>query len=506
MAEIPTYNKRMITISVMLAAILQVIDTTIANVALPHIQGSLSATQDQIAWVLTSYIVSSAIMTALIGWISNRFGTKKIFLVSVLGFVVSSILCGISMSITEIVLFRVLQGVFGAALVPLSQSTLLNINPPEQHGSAMAIWSIGVMVGPILGPSLGGYLTEYYNWRWIFYVNVPVGILAFLGILLYFPDSESENSKFDFIGFGLLAIAITCIQLALDRGEQVDWLGSKEIIAYIVITIISLWFFIWHTIYAINPFIKINMFKDLNFLIGLIVIFFLGVLLNASTMLLPPFLQNLMQYPVIDAGILMVPRGIGTMLAISIVSKIINRVKTKFLILFGLILLSFSLKEMTYFNLSVPEHLIVLSGFIQGFGFGFIFVPLSTITFSTLLPKQRTEAAGFYSLMRNIGGSIGISIANVVLSHSVQINHAYLAEYITPYNSKIALYYTTNFANNILLAPFNIINQEITKQAYLIAYLNDFKFMFIMSLIMMPLVLLIRSQKIIKQAPSAVIE
>lgn len=482
--------KTMITLSVMLATVMQVLDTTIANVALPHMQGSLSATQDQITWVLTSYIVASAIMTLPTGWLAGRFGRKKIFLGSIAGFTFASALCGIATSIDEMVIFRLLQGVFGAALVPLSQAVLLDINPKEKHASAMAMWGVGIMIGPILGPTLGGYLTEYYNWRWVFFINLPVGILSFIGVSASLSETEPHDRPFDMFGFFALSIAIGAIQLLLDRGEQEDWFSSMEIIAYAGVAIGAFWMSIVHSRYAAHPFLTADLFLDRNYVTALVFIFFVGVILLATLALLPPFMQNLMGYPVLDVGILMAPRGVGTMIAMIIVGKLAGKVDMRHLIVLGLVLTAISLWEMTRFDTFVPQHVIIRSAVTQGLGLGFIFAPLSAIAFATLEPQHRTEGAALFSLIRNIGSSVGVSIVVALLSQNIQMNHSYLGENITPYNSALIKL----FVGNGLSAKLNLslIDNEINRQAATIAYINDFAIMMWIVIIMIPMVALLR--------------
>lgn len=485
-------HRVMITISVMLATVMQVLDTTIANVALPHMQGSLSATQDQITWVLTSYIVASAIMTLPTGWLAGQFGRKRVFLLSIAGFTIASVLCGLSTSIGEMVIFRLFQGVFGAALVPISQAVLLDINPKEKHGQAMAMWGVGIMIGPILGPTLGGYLTEYYNWRWVFYVNLPVGILALLGVSAFLSETEPHDRPFDLFGFLTLSITIGAVQLILDRGAQEDWFQSLEIIIYAGLSAAAFWMFVVHSRYARHPFLSIELLLDRNFVTALIFIFFVGIVLLATLALLPPYMQNLMGYPVLDIGILMSPRGVGTMITMMIVGKLSGRVDPRLLIFTGLSLTAFSLWQMAQFTTFVPEHLIIESGVIQGFGLGFIFVPLSTIAFATLDAKYRTEGAGLFSLMRNIGSSIGVSVVITLLGNSIQANHAYLAEHITPFNTGMISPFIPQISHGAK-AVMGIINGEINRQAATIGYINDFAMMMWLTIGAMPLLLLLKN-------------
>ena len=318
-------NKGLITVSIMLATIMQVLDTTIANVALPNMQGSLGAAQDQITWVLTSYIVAAAIMTPVTGWLSDRFGLRELFIVSTAGFVVASMACGFATSLEEMILFRVLQGLFGAALVPLSQTVLLDINPKEEHGRAMAIWGAGIMVGPIIGPTLGGWLTETFNWRFVFFVNLPVGILALAGLIAFLPKSPRRARSFDFFGFAMLSIAIGALQLMLDRGEQVDWFSSAETWIYLGLVISGFWAFVLHvTSGREHPFMEPAMFADSNFVTALVLIFMVGVILLAGLALLPPMLQNLFGYPVVTTGMVLAPRGVGTMISMIVVGRLVG--------------------------------------------------------------------------------------------------------------------------------------------------------------------------------------
>ncbi|MBN9265121.1 MAG: DHA2 family efflux MFS transporter permease subunit, partial [Hyphomicrobium sp.] len=393
-----TEHRALLTVCVMLATIMQALDTTIANVALPYMQGSLSATLDQVNWVLTSYIVAAAIAMPVTGFLVARYGRKAVFLGAVAGFTVASVLCGIAASLEQMVLFRLLQGIFGAPLVPMSQSVLLDSYPKEQHGSAMAIWGVGVMVGPILGPTLGGYLTDTYNWRWVFYINLPVGILTFVGLSAYLSDSARRTVNFDWFGFLALSIAIGSFQMMLDRGEQLDWFSSPEIVIEFVVAGLALYMFLVHTFTAEEPFIDPRMFNDRNFSLGLALIFMVGIILLATLALLTPYLQNLMGYPVLTAGMVLAPRGMGTMVAMMLVGRLINRVDARLLVLLGLGLTAYVLWEMSAYTPSVSQRTLVIQGVLQGLGLGFMFVPLSTIAFATLPAKYRTEGTALFSL------------------------------------------------------------------------------------------------------------
>lgn len=477
----------------MLATIMQVLDTTIANVALPHMQGSLSASQNQIAWVLTSYIIASAIMTLPVGWLAGHYGRKKVFAVSVAGFIVGSMLCGAANSIEQMVAFRILQGISGAALIPLSQSTLLDINPRERYGQAMALWGMGVMIGPILGPTLGGWLTEYYNWRWVFYINLPIGLVALAGVVLFMPESERKDRKFDGLGFVLLSLLIGSFQLMMDRGQEQDWFNSREILLYGALGIGALWMYLVHTTQTDNPFLSPGLFRDRNFVTSLFFIFLVGIILLGSMALLPPYMQTLMGYPVIETGLIMAPRGMGVMFAMMITGKLTNRADLRLLVLIGLILLILSLYEMTTFALFVPSHILIWTGVVQGLGLGFTFMPLSTLAYTTLDPRYRDEAAGLFSLVRNIGSSVGISVVMVLLTRNIRINHAYLTEYVT--DTRLGVPWRllpASLRENLQVVPA-MLDGEIMRQSAAISYINDFKFMMWIIIATLPLLLFLRA-------------
>ncbi len=488
-------HRGFITVSVMLATIMQALDTTIANVALPHMQGSLSATQDQISWVLTSYIVAAAIMTPPTGFFESRFGRKRLFLVAIGGFTIASMLCGAATSLDEIVFFRMLQGIFGASLVPLSQTVLLDAYPHEQHGQAMAVWGMGIMVGPILGPTLGGYLTEFYSWRWVFYINLPVGILAFLGVMAFVAETPTRKVTFDILGFTFLSLGLGALQMFLDRGQLKDWFGSTEIIIELALGIFGLYAFVVHMFTTDKPFINPAIFKDRNFVTGLLFIFIVGIILLATLALLPPFLQNLMGYPVLTTGYVLAPRGVGTLIAMTIVGRAITRVDPRLLILTGFLLAAYSLYQMSGFTLGVSTWDLIWSGFLQGLGLGFIFVPLTTIAFTTLDPKLRTEAAGLYSLVRNIGSSIGIAVVTLLLARFIQENHMNLAAHATMLNPAFRSPQFRAIWNLATTSGRAALDAEINVQAATIAYLNDFKLMMYVMLMAVPLLVIMRRPK-----------
>ncbi|MBV9199920.1 MAG: DHA2 family efflux MFS transporter permease subunit [Alphaproteobacteria bacterium] len=484
----------MITASIMLATIMQGVDNTIANVALPHIQGSLSAAQDQVAWVLTSYIVAVAIMTPLTGWLAGRLGIKYIFLFSVAGFTLASALCGSATSLTQLVIYRLLQGACGAGLVPLSQSVLMQINPPERHGQAIAIWGMGVMLGPIFGPMLGGWLTEDYSWRWIFYINLPVGLIASLGILVFIRDTRhTHREAFDFFGFITLSIAVGALQMMLDRGQLKDWFNSTEIWITAIVSAVGFYLFLVHTATAKDrSFINLDLLKSPNFMTGTVLMFFVGGILSGTLALLPTMLQSLMNYPVFTTGLVTAPRGIGTMVAMFLVGRLINRVDNRLLILIGFLLTVLSLWQMTGFSLQMGMAPVILSGILQGFGLGCTFVPLNTLALSNLPRHILTQGTAMRSLMRNLGGSIGISSLEALLIQNTQVVHSRLVEHLRPDNPLAqAPFLTPPFS---LTTPSGIaaLNAEVTRQAEMVAYVNDYALMMVIVLLLIPLLLLVR--------------
>ncbi len=492
----------------MLATFMQGVDTTIANVALPHMQGSMSASQDQVAWVVTSYIVACAIMTPLTGWLAGRLGIKWVFFVSVVGFTAASALCGSATSLAQLVTYRLLQGACGAALVPLSQAVLLQINPPERHAQAMAVWGMGVILGPIIGPALGGWLTNDYNWRWVFYINLPVGVLAGIGILIFIHETRhAHREPFDFFGFATLSLAIGALQMLLDRGELKDWFGSVEIWIEATIAALALYLFIVHTATAgERSFLNRDLLRDTNCMTGTLLMFLIGIPLYGTMTLLPTMLQSLMNYPVVTTGLVTAPRGIGTMMAMLLVARLNGRIDTRLIILTGMLLTIAAMWQMTGFSLQMGTGPVIWSGLMQGFGLGFIFTPLSTVTFSTLPRNILTQGTAIFSLMRNIGGSVGISIVVALLSENTQIVHSRLVEHLRPDNPLAQAPFLA--APYSLTTPSGIaaLNAEATRQAAMIAYINDFKMMMIIIVAALPLLLLLRKPRPIVIAQPAAAE
>ncbi|HEX2941098.1 MAG TPA: DHA2 family efflux MFS transporter permease subunit [Rhodopila sp.] len=482
-----------ITVCTILATLMQSLDSTIANVALPYMQGTMAASQDEINWVLTSYIVAAAIMTTPTGFLAARYGRTRLFVSAVAGFTFASILCGLAQSLSQIVVFRVLQGVCGAALVPLSQSVMFDIYPVEQRGRAMALWTMGVMIGPIFGPILGGWLTENHSWRWVFYINVPFGVVTAFGLLTFLKETAHGNAqRLDWIGFGALSLAIGAFQTMLDRGETLDWFGSYEIIAEACLAGTGFYIFLVQFSLAPRPFLSPRLFRDRNFVVGITLYFSMGLIMYATLALLAPYLQTLMDYPVVTAGIVLAPRGAGLMLAAMVCGRVIGRVSARLLVATGFITGAYVLYQMTSWTPDVAEWTMISVGFLQGLSLGFLTIPINIITFATLPSEMRTEAAGIYSLMRNLGSAIGISVTGALLELNTQINHALIAGDVTPFDRALHIGAVARFWNPATRHGAALLNQQVTRQAEIIAYIDDFKLMFVLAIAVVPLLLLTR--------------
>ena len=485
-------NRTLLISAIMLAMVMQVLDTTIANVALPHMRSALSASQEEVSWVLTSYIVAAAIMTPLSGWLADRLGRRNLLLIGVAGFTVASLLCGLATSLPMMVAFRIVQGVFGATLAPLAQAIMMDVTPREKMGQSMAIFGLGVMVAPIVGPTLGGVLTENFDWRWVFLVNLPVGILAFVALWFNMPREALKLRRFDFFGFAMLAIAVASTQMIFDRGASAGWFESTEVWLYLGLAISGYWAFVVHCWTAENPFVDLKMFADRNFTSGLFFIFMIGITTFSGLALLPPLLQNLMGYSVIDTGILMAPRGIGTMVSMMLVGRLVGKVDARILVITGIAISAYSLWMMTGFDLQMDGGLIMSSGFLQGIGLGLVFVPLNTLAFATIAPRLRVDATAFFSLIRNVGQGVGISLVTTVLAHMIQVNNAELATRVSLDSSAVR-----DFPGMLQgsLSAIQSLGGLVAQQSAMIGYLDDFWLMAIVTVASAPLVLLLRRPK-----------
>jgi DHA2 family multidrug resistance protein len=496
-SAVPGLRRNMVTICAMTATIMQALDTTIANVALPYMQGTLSASQDQINWVLTSYIVAAAIMTAPVGWIANRFGRKRTFIICSAGFTVASVMCGLAQDINQMVVFRLLQGVFGAALVPLSQAVMLDSYALHERAKAMSIWGMGVMMGPIMGPSLGAWLTETYSWHWVFFVNLPFGIVTVLGLMVFMDETKQNTElRFDWFGFAALAIGIGALQVALDRGEQLGWLESNEIIAEFVIAAVGFYYFFAHSFTTDRPFIQFALFRDRNFLTGCIFMTVMGLVLYSTMALASPYLQNVIGYPIITAGVLLASRGCGTFVAMMLVGRLMRTIEARTLIITGLSLTALSLYWMTAWTDQTGVAEIVTISIIQGFGFGLVFVPLSTVAFMTLPNHLRTDGTSMLTLMRNVASSVGISIVIAQLTEGGRRVYAILSEHITPFNHAMQMPDVSGMINLGTDKGRAMADVMVQLQAQIIAFSQDYQLVMFFILGSIPLAIMIGSTKV----------
>jgi DHA2 family multidrug resistance protein len=493
---VPGLRRNMVTICAMTATIMQALDTTIANVALPYMQGTLSASQDQINWVLTSYIVAAAIMTAPVGWIANRFGRKRIFILCSGGFTIASVLCGLAQDINQMVLFRLLQGVFGAALVPLSQAVMLDSYALHERAKAMSIWGMGVMMGPIMGPSLGAWLTETYSWHWVFFVNLPFGVFTVLGLLVFMDETKKDlNLRFDWFGFAALAVGIGSLQIALDRGEQLGWMESNEIIAEFVISAAGFYYFFAHSLTTSKPFIQFAIFKDKNFVGGCVFMAVMGLVLFSTMALSSPYLQNVIGYPIITAGLLLASRGCGTFVAMMLVGRMLRYIEARTLIVSGLGLTGLSLFYMTGWTDQTGVNEIVTLSIVQGFGFGLVFVPLSTVAFLTLPNHLRTDGTSMLTLMRNVASSIGISVVIAQLTEGSRRTYAILSQHVTPFNHAMQMPDVRGMIDMNTDTGRAMADAMVNLQAQIIAFALDYQMVMIFTLCAIPLAVMIGSSK-----------
>ncbi|MBX3708154.1 MAG: DHA2 family efflux MFS transporter permease subunit [Gammaproteobacteria bacterium] len=494
--KISSFDRWIITLVVMSATLMQVIDTTIVNVALPHMQGSLGASSDEITWTLTSYLVSSAIFMPLTGYLSDKLGRKKYLTLSIAGFTIVSALCGASISLNEIVFFRLLQGIFGASLVPLSQAILTDIFPPEERGKAMTIWGVGVMVGPILGPTLGGYLIDIASWRWTFYVNVPVGLFTLL-LTHMIPDTPKKNRDMDWSGLIMISIAIGGLQYILDRGNTQDWFNSTLICIVTYLTITGFLGFIFHNLNEKTKIVfDLRIFKDRNFAIASTLLCIFGLGLYGMMVIQPMMMEGLLNYPALTTGLIMAPRGISGMISMIMVGRLITIFDPRWLIIIGVLTNVLGTLIGTHYSITyISPFWLIFPMILQGFGLGMIFVPLSIIAYSTLPAELRTEAAGLFSLLRTIGGSIGISIAISIATRRTQFFWNQLGGLITPYQP--AVYNYLNPLHLQLQQPLSaeIIRAMLLQQAKMLSFVNLFAFIAGCFILMIPLTLLVRSSK-----------
>jgi len=487
-------QRTLITVAALAAVMMVTIDGTIAIIALPQIQSALAASQEQIAWVLTSYLIAGAIATPLSGWLADRFGRGRVMAASVLIFTLSSIGCGISANLEMLVVFRFIQGASGASLVPLSQVLLLDINPPERHGPAIALFGIGTLFGPMIGPVLGGWLTEHISWRAIFLINAPIGVIAFTGLVLFAAETpRADKHAFDLKGFLAVSIALASLQLMLDRGQMLDWFASTEICIEAVIAALFGYLAVVHMLTGRNTFIKPAIFKDRNFLIGTVLSVLVGILLNGVIPIMTNMMQHLLGYPVLLAGYLSLPRALGNMMTILLVGRLVSRIEPRLLIFCGMLMLVASLYILTTLSLDARQDSLAIVAFLQGCGSGLLFLPLTLLVFSTLPREFHNEGSTLFALTRNVSGAAGISVIQAMTIRDAAAVQSRLVEHVRPDNPVLTWRYPDFEALEPSSAGAMI--GEIMRQASMTAYVDAFRAIFFLAVIMAPLCLLMRGAK-----------
>jgi DHA2 family multidrug resistance protein len=511
----PSFNPWIISISVMLATFMEVLDTSIANVALPHIAGSMSASTEEATWVLTSYLVSNAIILPTTGWLSRYFGRKNFLIACIILFTLASALCGAANSLGLLIFARILQGAGGGALQPIAQAVMLESFPHHKRGMAMAAYGMGVVVAPILGPTLGGWITDAYSWRWSFYINVPIGIIAVLMAQAFVEDPPyirgQRSTRIDYIGFGFMAVWLATLQIMLDKGQQEDWFASHFIVTLAVISGLAFLAFVAWELHVAQPIVDLRVLLNRNFTIGILMIFALGVVLYGTIALLPLFLQTLLGYPAYQSGLTLSPRGFGSMFAMIVVGRIIGRVDSRWLMAVGFGLLAYSAFLFGGFSLDISMRSVIWPNIINGMSTGLIFVPLTTICMGTLPNEQMGNATGIYNLMRNLGGGLGIAMVTALLSRSAQTHQATMAAHMTPYDPAFMerLHALTSAltpqlgANAAGQAAYAMIYDELLRQANLWSYVADFRLLAYLCLACMPLVFLFKRVKARRGAVAA---
>jgi len=500
----PSFNPWLIATSVMLATFMEVLDTSVANVALPHIAGNLSATPEESTWVLTSYLISNAIILPATNWLGSLFGRKRFLIVCIGIFTLSSALCGAAASLGMLLVARILQGAGGGALQPIAQAVLLESFPAEKRGSAMAVYGMGIVVAPIIGPTLGGWITDNYSWRWIFYINIPVGLLAMLMAKTFIEDPPyirgQRPGRIDYIGFGLMAVGLATLQLVLDKGQEDDWFSSPFIVRSILIAIVALIAFVIWELRTKDPIVNLRVLANRNFAVGTALIAAVGVALYGTTALLPLFLQTLLGYPALQSGLAVSPRGLGAIVSMILVGRLIGKVDGRYLIIFGFAILSVSTYFLSDINLTITIGSITWPQVFSGFAMGFVFVPLTVLATGTLTNEQMGNATGIYNLMRNVGGSFGIAAVTTMLARGTQTHQAAMVSHLTPYDptfqqrlSEMVAAFTAH--GDVVTATqqaYAAMYQTLVRQATLLAYIDNFRFLAFLCVLCLPLGLLFK--------------
>ena len=480
------------SVSVLLAVLMVILDMTVVNVALPHMMGALGATPDQITWVITSYIVAEAVIIPTSGFLAARFGRKPVIIVSVIGFVIASMLCGQATTLAEMVAFRLLQGVFGASVIPLSQAVMVDTFSAADRGKAMAVWGIGILLGPIMGPTIGGFITDHLGWRWVFYINLPIGIINLLMLGAFLRQTPRLRMATDWTGALLLALGVGALQMLLDRGNTEDWLHSNFIVALAVVSVVCSVAFVVRSMRNPDAILKIDLLRDRNLATATFMIAAFGVGMLSTIALQPLFLEHMLGYPASTAGLLMAPRGIAVAVGMSLVASLITRVEPRWLVLTGLTLAAAGSYAMTWYNLDIGVAWIIGPGIVQGVGMGMIFVPLSTLAYQTLPASASDQAAAIFNLARTVGGSVGIAIAATVLTRTSQASWQTLGAGVNPYNPALHSWFNATGMSATDPKAIEILGLQVMQQATLLGFIEAFGFVCLSFLLLIPLVMLLK--------------
>src|SRR5713226_1986883 len=503
-SSIPDVNPWIIVISVMFATFMEVLDTTVVNVSLPHIAGNLSATPEEATWALTSYLAANAIVLPITGWLANYFGRKRLLMTAVVGFTTASFFCGFAPTLAWLVIFRILQGLSGGVLQPVSQALMLEAFPREQQGKAMGVWGLGIVVAPMLGPVLGGWLTDNYSWRWIFYVNIPIGVISIIMTKLFIFDPSyirRSTAKIDTWGIGMLAVGIGSLQIVLDKGQQEGWFSSTWIAWTMVLAVAMLVLFIVRELYATDPVLHLRVFKERTYATGVFLMTTLGFVLYGSLVLLPLFLQTVLAYPAIQAGIAMSPRGLGSFIAMPIVGMIVAKTDPRKLIGIGLVGASLSLYALGSLNLGIGYWDIFWPQFFQGLSMGFVFVPLTTVTMSAIPKQELGNATSIFNLMRNLGGSVGIASVATMLSRNTQMQYNIMGAHVSAFDARTRMLLDQIRSglmskgmdfSTATTAAYATLSGMVSKQAVMVSFVQLFRILALVFAVVMPLVLLMR--------------
>jgi DHA2 family multidrug resistance protein len=499
----PTFNPWLIAASVMLATFMEVLDTSVANVALPHIAGNLSATPEEATWVLTSYLVSNAIILPAASWMGRFFGRKRFLIVCIAIFTLSSAVCGAAGSLGMLIVARIAQGAGGGALQPIAQAVLMESFPREKRGSAMAVFGLGVVVAPIIGPTLGGWITDNYSWRWIFYINIPIGILAVFMANMFVEDPpyirDQRPGRIDYLGFGLMAVALGTMQLVLDKGQEEEWFASSFITWFVILSVTAAIAFVIWELRSKEPIVDLRVMLNRNFAVGTSLMICMGIVLYGTIALLPLFLQTLMGYPAVDSGLAVSPRGFGAVTSMLIVGRLINRVRGRYLVMFGFSVLAYSIYAFSKINLEISISSIVWPNIISGFAMGFIFVPLTTMALGTLSNEQMGNASGVFNLMRNTGGSVGIATVTTLLARGAQVHQAAMVAHLTPYDpafqQRLGQMAARGGAGVATQQAYAGIYGILVRQATLLSYIDIFRVLSFLCVLCVPAALLFERVK-----------